>query len=412
MMPRFSRLAVAGLGLVVLLALAGWVAVWGLGWPAAPTPAPVEMATATAWPTRTVTTPAATQPPRPTVAASPTRIGPTATPTPTPGAQVAATAPGLRLRQSPGTAGEVIRELPAATLLVVVGRTADSAWVQVVTPEGEQGWVAAGYLDLFVKLELLPVTGQAANAASAIPYISGVTAHARQIFEAGQARGNRAFAFSLVGDSNTDNPAFLAPFDQGNYDLGAYADLQATVGYFQGSFARDSAAALGGFSTAKALDSAYADSRCAGGETPLACEYRLQQPSVALILLGTGDQHDWAGFEARYRQIIEYTIEQGIVPALITKADDLENTEDTAAPGFINSVIVRLSQEYDVPLLNLRQAVDPLPNRGCKADGFHYNTPPDGQSANFTGDHLNYGFNLRNLTALQMLDALRRYVLY
>ena len=49
---------------------------------------------------------------------------------------------------------------------------------------------------------------------------------------------------------------------------------------------------------------------------------------------------------------------------------------------------------------------------GCREDGFHYNTPPDGQSANFDDAHLAYGFNMRNLTALEALDALRRYVLY
>jgi hypothetical protein len=296
-----------------------------------------------------------------------------------------------------------------------VGRTADNTWVQGVTAAGETGWVAAAYVDMQGDLAQLPVTGKVTNgggAGAAVPYISGITAHARAIFVAGQALGNHVDAFSLVGDSNTDNPAFLTPFDQGTYDLGPYADLQLTIGYFKGSFSRHSPAAVGGFSTAKVLDPANAGSGCLAGESPLACEYRLQKPSVALILLGTGDQHAWQGFEGRYRQIIAYTVSQGIVPVLITKADDLESTEDSASPGFINAVIVRLSQEYDVPLLNLRQAVDPLPNRGCKADGFHYNTPPDGQSANFTGDYLSYGFNMRNLTALQMLDALRRYVLY
>ncbi len=392
-----ALLVLAGLGLAAM-----WIGTHSAALAAlTPTPAP---------------TPTATPPPTPT--SSPTSAPPTVTPTPgftatpAPGAQVAVNAPGLRLRKTPGTAGEVVRELPAGTPLWPVGRTADSNWLQVTTAEGEQGWVAAAYLDLSVKADGLPVTGKAASAAAAMPYISGITAHARQVYEAGQAAGNHTDAFSLVGDSNTDNPAFLAPFDQGNYDLGSYADLQATITYFKGSFSRDSAAALGGFSTAKVLDPANADSRCTGGETPLACEYRLQKPSVALILLGTGDQHDWKNFEGRYRQIIEYTLGQGIVPVLITKADDLESTEDTAAPGYINGVIVRLSGAYDVPLLNLRQAVDPLPNRGCKADGFHYNSPPDGQTANFAGDHLQYGFTMRNLTALQALDLLRRYVLY
>jgi hypothetical protein len=171
-------------------------------------------------------------------------------------------------------------------------------------------------------------------------------------------------------------------------------------------------AALGGFNTTKVLDPANARSDCQGGESPLACEYRLNQPSVALILLGTGDQHSWQGFETRYRQIIEYTINHGIVPVLITKADDLESRDNTASPGYLNDIIRRLSAEYDVPLLDLRLAVNSLPSRGLLPDGFHYNLPPDGLAADFTGDHLLYGYPMRNLTALLILDALRRYVLY
>jgi hypothetical protein len=189
--------------------------------------------------------------------------------------------------------------------------------------------------------------------------------------------------------------------------------LQETVVYFGGSFGRDSLAAVGSFNTTKVLDPAHADSaRCQPGETPLACEYRQQQPSVALILLGTGDQHSWQGFEGRYRQIVEYTLQQGVIPVLITKADDLESLENTAPPGYINSVIRRLSGEYAVPLLDLRQAVDPLPGRGLLPDGFHYNAPGDGQSASFTEGHLDYGFNVRNLSGLQALDTLRRRVMY
>jgi hypothetical protein len=244
-------------------------------------------------------------------------------------------------------------------------------------------------------------------------YISGVTANAREIFLRGRSFGQRAHAFSLVGDSNTDHPAFFAAFDSGNYNLGAHGYLQDTITYFGGSFARDSVAAYGGFNTAKVLDPANNDpARCQSGESPLACEYRLQRPAAALILLGTGDQHTWTNFEGNYRQIVEHTLAQGIIPVLITKADDLESTENTAPPGYINSIIAQLSGEYRVPLLDLRQAVAPLPNRGLLPDGFHYNYPGDGQFANFTGGYLDYGFNVRNLTGLQMLDTLRRQVMY
>ncbi len=416
MSPRFKLIGLVGLEMlgVALLASLLVLVIQALppalsaptpaGPPAAASPAPLATVAAAATPTAAPVAALTLVP-----AASPSPW----LPMPTPGlsAQVAATATGLRLRATPGTAGQILRELDAGEALSLLGRSDNSEWLEVTTALGEHGWVSAAFVEVAGEVGALAITGTAVEAPVA-GHVSGVSAQAREIFLRGQALGNRDFAFSMVGDSNTDNPAFLAPFDTGAYNLGEYADLELTVGYFKGSFSRDSAAAQGGFSTARVLDPAYADGRCNAGETPLACEYRLNQPSVALILLGTGDQHAWQGFEARYRRIIEYSIGQGVIPVLITKADDLESIDNTAPPGFINAVIRRLAIEYDVPLIDLRRAVEPLPNRGCQPDGFHFNTPPDGQSAVFDDEHLRYGYPVRNLTALQALDALRQYVLY
>jgi len=424
MPPRRKLVIVVSAEVVALLALVAFFAGVLLRTPApgalpglmtaASPPSPGPSSTAPAVSTRPTASPTWT--PLAAVLTAPpatATLAPSATLTPVVTGQVIASGGGLRLRQSPGTAGAIVDSLAALDQLRVVGRTADSAWLQVITAKSAQGWVKAVWVTVIGDLTTVAVTGSAADAPDgALAYLSGITSHARQIFLAGQALGNQADVFSKVGDSNTDNPAFLTPFDQGNFSLGAYADLAPTINYFKGSFSRISSAAVGGFSTAKVLDPANDRGPCNGGETPLACEYRVNKPSVALILLGTGDQHSWQGFEARYRTVIEYTIKQGIVPVLITKADDLESKEDTAPVGFTNSTIRRLAQEYDIPLLDLRQAVQSLPNLGCGPDGFHYNSPPDGQTTNFDAAHLTYGFNMRNLTALQALDALRRYVLY
>ena len=132
---------------------------------------------------------------------------------------------------------------------------------------------------------------------------------------------------------------------------------------------------------------------------------------MALILLGTGDQHTWQGFEARYRKIIDVHISYGVIPILETKGDDLECRDNNAPCGYINGIIVRLAREYGVPLLDLRRAINNLPNRGMNSDGFHYNSPPDGRVASFVGGDLAYGFNIRNLTSLRALDAVRRQVI-
>jgi hypothetical protein len=38
--------------------------------------------------------------------------------------------------------------------------------------------------------------------------------------------------------------------------------------------------------------------------------------------------------------------------------------------------------------------------------------PPDGATARFTPENLQYGYTVRNLNALQVLDALLRTVMY
>jgi LysM repeat protein len=335
--------------------------------------------------------------------------------------RVKADAGGLRLRREPTVAENILTKLSPLTPLSVIGRSADNIWLQVVTPSSTGGWVQAQYVETVnAATQPLPVveaqTSQTARAAapSAIelpPYLSDFSPRVYEVYRLGQSRGNRPNVFALIGDSNTENPKFFRPFDWGAYNLGGYAYLQDTVSYFKGSFDRTSPAARGGFSTAKALDPGQADSNQCGGESPVVCELRIQRPSVALVLIGTGDQHSWQGFEGRYRQIIDTCLQYGVVPILITKGDDLEYRDNSAPSGYINAIIRRLAAEYQMPLLNLTQVLDTLPARGFIDDGFHYNWPPDERPADLTPDKLIYGFNQRNLTALQALDAFRRRVI-
>jgi len=326
---------------------------------------------------------------------------------------------GLRLRSAPSTDASVLTRLGPGTQLQIVSEVAGQTWIEVITPNGTRGWVMAQYV-VIGSASNLPTTapsGSDAPAPTAIPvgpleypFLSDMSARVYQIYQAGQARGNRANVVALIGDSNTQHPAFLKQIDWGNYNLGSYAYLQATVDFFRGSFARDGIAAIGGFNTTKVLDPGSAPAGC-NGQSPLMCEYNAIRPSVAIILLGTGDQHSWQTFESRYRQIIEQTINEGVIPVLSTKADDLECRDNSAPCGFINSKIAQLASEYQVPLLNLRQVVERLPGGGCIADGFHFNFPADNKSAWFTPEYLQYGYNQRNLTALQTLDVIRRKVM-
>jgi LysM repeat protein len=335
---------------------------------------------------------------------------------------VAATAGGLRLREGPDAASQVLAKLEALTPLTILRRSDDGSWLEVALRDGNRGWVMSAYIDTApgstgssIDINLKADIGEALSTDSLqgnVTYLTGFNTHAREIFTAGQSLGNRANVFAVVGDSNSASSLYLEPFDTGNYTLGTFGYLEDTIKFFKGSFRFTTVAAVVGFDTLRMMDPAHADpTRCLPAETPLACEYRRKRPAVALILLGTNDTGNWQKFEANFRPIVEYTISKGIVPILMTKGDDLEHTRYNGPSGAINTVIAKLSREYGVPLLDLNSVAAKLPANGFGTDGYHFNVPPDAQTANFTGTHMNYGYTLRNLTSLQALDAVRRLII-
>lgn len=266
-------------------------------------------------------------------------------------------------------------------------------------------------------IDLLPAEGTAPATLTPSPSFwmdlpvvpTGISERVHEIYQRGLAMGNNPNAFSKVGDCHSTNPYFLADFDLGQdvYDLGEYASLQPTVDYFKGSFSRPSLAAKQGLSTAGVLASLWSDWKfCLQNETPLDCEYRSHRPSFALISLGTNEAYDVkkapSTFEGRLRRIIEHSIDQGIVPVLSTKADNDEGDH------FINSVTSRLAVEYGLPLWNFWRAVQPLPEHGLRSSD-HLTFAPTKSFTDFSKtEYLTYGMQMRNLTALQVLDMIRR----
>jgi hypothetical protein len=120
---------------------------------------------------------------------------------------------------------------------------------------------------------------------------------------------------------------------------------------------------------------------------------------IAIIALGTNDVYHPDKFEPQMRRIIETSIENGIIPVLATKADNLEGD------GSINDTISRLALEYDIPLWNYWRAVQQLPAQGLQEDGAHLTWARNW----FDDPHaLKSGWTVRNLTALQVLDAVWR----
>jgi hypothetical protein len=250
---------------------------------------------------------------------------------------------------------------------------------------------------------------------TAYPIVPEISERAKQIYLDGIASGNDPHTFIKVGDCMTHNPYFLIPIGQGDYDLGDYRDLQPVIDYFnQGdlnSFDRESQAAAGGFNTASVLDSLWANPEfCQAGETPLSCEVRTMQPSIALIMFGTNDVFylDEASFDFFLRSIVVETIRDGILPIMSTFPHRPEFPDKSV---LYNQIVVQIAQDYDVPLINLWLALDPLPNQGIdQEETTHMSTPASGEVCYFIGPNLEAWFTVRNLVTLETLDVVMKAV--
>lgn len=234
-----------------------------------------------------------------------------------------------------------------------------------------------------------------------IPVVSGT---ARKLYQQGQANGNNPHAFSKIGDGEIAAQWFFTAFDLGkdDYDLGPYQDLVPMIEQFGGSFERIGISARRGFNTNKILDPSESDPRlCESGESPLTCELRLHRPAFAILSLGTNQVFRPEEFEQGMRQILDILVSQNVVPILSTKGDNLEGDHR------VNQAVACLAQEYDVPLWNFWRAIQPLPNHGLQPDLEHLTygiTDFDDAGA------MQSAWTIRNLTALQALDAVWRGV--
>jgi hypothetical protein len=244
------------------------------------------------------------------------------------------------------------------------------------------------------------------------PVLPDLTDAAREIFERGQAREmpRDPQMFSKVGDSMTASEQFLSAFGGEQYDLGEYVDLQNVVEWFAagGAFDRDNYANALGFSTASALDSTWADKDvCAANESPLTCEYRVSNSAFALIMFGTNDvmAFDASLYDYFLRLVVLETMAADVVPILYTMPIKPEAPELSAV---FNQIILKIAADYDLPVINLVIALEPLPNYGVDLDDtLHLTTPqPPATAATFTEDGLNAGYTVRNLVTLQALAAL------
>jgi uncharacterized protein YraI len=380
--------------------------------------------------------PAAENPPaqQPTIEATPTTEAPPAQQPVAEGQLAGTTTITVNLRSGPGTTFLILREVPARTSVALAGRNYDGKWFKAIVGD-QQGWLFADYVSAAGDPATLPLVtdsgetpadgAPAAVAPPAIPsaVVPAVGSRARQIYLTGQRLGNRRDVFSKVGDSITASGYFLTPIGLGGLNLGQYTNLQPVVNFFSQTYANDhisfantSLAAWGGWTSGDLLNpERVISSVCQAGESPLVCEYRVTKPSVALIMIGTNDVYfgvDSATYRANLDTIVKTSINMGVIPVLSTIPDNLQDPNLLTRIQEFNGIVASVASANGIPLWNYWQAMQGLNNHGLSGDGYHPSTSPTGEAAVFTPDALQYGFNIRNLTALMVLDAVWRGALY
>jgi hypothetical protein len=324
------------------------------------------------------------------------------------------------LRQFPDKHAATLALLTDGTPLQVMARDDEGRWVYVRVEGGvQEGWVAVASIINLDDLSGLPIqTISAEDILNNLDYWNFTPAMQR-VFALGQSLGNRPDYFSKVGDSITVSRAYLYPFSYHVYNLTErYLYLQTALDFFNISeehsktaFREPSRAARGGWTTDNVLAEDYYY-LCKAGDTRLSCEYRINQPASALIMIGTNDAviMDPAHYAKNLRRIIETSFAMGVIPVISTIPAQPRNE---VRVGRFNLIIVEVAQEYNIPLWNYWHAMEQLPNRGLSFDGVHPSAPPNEAGTTlFTDENLQYGYTLRNLMALHVLDLLLFDVMY
>jgi hypothetical protein len=350
----------------------------------------------------------------------------------------------LHLRSEPTPPAPAIQDLPAGTGLTLTGRTGNTGWLLGDTDQA-RGWIPAEFVsfrqgfdpttlpishervnqgdrlaengpgtdivDIAATDPLFVQTRAAAIRLDAYPILPESTAQARATFERGQQLGRSPAVISKIGDCNSTEWLFLYPFGEDQYDLGPYTDLQGVIDQFGASFSLTTYAAYNGLNAAAVLDPVWSNPEvCQPGETPLDCELRVHNASVAVIMFGTNDLIVLSPeeYDAALRHVLNLTLQTGTIPVLSTFPRHLAFPERSI---LYNQIVVRVALDYDIPLVNLWLALEPLPMHGIDDDEFHLNGPITRAGDLSSESNLQTGSPLRNLITLQALDVIWRQVM-
>jgi hypothetical protein len=133
---------------------------------------------------------------------------------------------------------------------------------------------------------------------------------------------------------------------------------------------------------------------------------------VALIMLGTNDVSATPPdqYRSNLQRIVQTSIDMGVIPVISTIPKRVGFDGPVAT---VNQIVTETARGFDIPLWDYGSTMQNIPQNGLLDDGVHPNFPPGDFSAaaDFNAVNLQYGYVIRNVTALYVLDAVWRQVL-
>ncbi|GAB4414822.1 MAG: hypothetical protein Kow00106_10040 [Anaerolineae bacterium] len=241
----------------------------------------------------------------------------------------------------------------------------------------------------------------------------------RDLYARGRDQGLNPGVFSVVGD--TPPAEFLGDFADGQGDFGTLKDaaqLSEVVFYYSstplstGRNSFDGGGVLASDPNWRAgdlLDPSLASGNFCAGESPLACELRVNRPAVVFVVIGRNDVLGGTPvdrFEAQVEEIVRTIGQFGAIPVLTTIPGPPDQYPTLNA---YNSAIVRVAERYNMPLTNFWRPIQ----RNLGAAGVDGALRPTSPGANdLLGDDVRdqYGVPLRSLLALRTLRQLQEKV--
>lgn len=328
----------------------------------------------------------------------------------------------------PGDSYALIAGLSPGVPVQLIERNSIGNWLRVQRADAAgtmllDGWVMRGFMNLPLELRysVLPVNttipdGEPENVDSqlmrtllAVPVIPTISERMREVFAIGRAFRNQSSAVTKIGDSLSANELYLQPMSSSETLLGPYDYLAETLFYYGASTETPSVAARIGLSSIAVFDPAWADpAQCNGGESPLACEYRLKRPSVAIIMFGPNDVRsiDTERYRGQLQRLVEDSLALGVIPVLVTFSAHPDEQYWLPALDF-NVAMTEVAAEYEVPLINLWSAARSLPDYGLDVDRVHLLNSGFRYLKYDTGHESWYGVSLLNLLVLRTLHEIR-----